>query len=424
MKIGPPEGGLVYRALKRCRVCGNSKLLEVLDLGVQALTGVFPATREQGVTEGPLKLVKCTDETGCCGLLQLAHSYDHDEMYGTNYGYRSGLNQSMVSHLHGKIQKILGLADLSGNPVALDIGSNDGTTLRAYSTTRCDLVGIDPTADKFRRYYPDKVTVVPEFFAAATYMNAMQGRKARIVTAFSMFYDLEDPLAFMREVVEILENNGLWVFEQSYMPLMLERISYDTVCHEHLEYYALAQIKWMSDRVGLRIVDVEFNETNGGSFSVAAAKISSSYPEFPGLQKLLNGESETGFDGPEPYRAFAARAAASREELRAFFLRAKASRQRVAGLGASTKGNVLLQYCGLSGRELYAIGEVNEDKFGCFTPGSLIPIRPEQELFADEPDFFLVLPWHFREFFLRKYKPKKAALVFPLPKLDVVPRSG
>jgi NDP-4-keto-2,6-dideoxyhexose 3-C-methyltransferase len=414
----------VYRALTQCRICGNGKLLEVLDLGVQALTGVFPATRAQGVTEGPLKLVKCTDASGCCGLLQLAHSYDHDEMYGTNYGYRSGINQSMVKHLHGKIQKILGLADLSGNPVVLDIGSNDGTTLRAYSTLRCELVGIDPTADKFRRYYPDNVTVVPEFFSAATYMKAAQGRKARIVTSFSMFYDLEDPLAFMREVVEILENNGLWVFEQSYMPLMLERNSYDTVCHEHLEYYALAQVKWMSDRAGLRIVDVEFNETNGGSFSVAAAKISSSYAEFPGLQKLLNRESKAGLDGPEPYRAFAARAAASREDLRAFFSRTKASGQRVAGLGASTKGNVLLQYCGLSGRELYAIGEVNEDKFGCFTPGSLIPIRPEQELFADEPDFFLVLPWHFREFFLRKYKPKKAALVFPLPKLDMVPRSG
>lgn len=414
----------MYRAVKQCRICGNRNLVEVLDLGVQALTGVFPETREQLITAGPLKLVKCTDEVGCCGLLQLAHSYDHDELYGINYGYRSGLNPSMVSHLHGKIQKILELADLSGNPIVLDIGSNDGSTLRAYSGTRCRLVGIDPTANKFRRYYPDKVTIVPEFFSATTYLNATQERKARIVTSFSMFYDLEDPLAFMREVVEILENNGLWVFEQSYMPLMLERNSYDTVCHEHLEYYALAQIKWMSDRAGLRIVDVEFNEINGGSFSVVVAKISSSYPEFPGLQKLLDRESEADLDGPEPYREFAAHAAASREELRAFFSRANASSQRVAGLGASTKGNVLLQYCGLSGRELYAIGEVNEDKFGRFTPGSLIPIRPEQELFADEPDFFLVLPWHFREFFLRKYKPKKAALIFPLPKLDVVPRSS
>src|SRR2546421_8698067 len=178
----------------------------------------------------------------------------------------------MVEHLHGKIKKILGLADLSGHPVVLDIGSNDGTALRAYSTTRCDLVGIDPTADKFRRHYPDKVTVVPEFFSAATYMNAARGRKARIVTSFSMFYDLEDPLAFMREVVEILEDNGLWIFEQSYMPTMLERNSYDTVCHEHLEYYGVAQIQWMAQEAGFRILDVEFNDVNGGSFSGTVAK--------------------------------------------------------------------------------------------------------------------------------------------------------
>jgi hypothetical protein len=398
--------------------------VEVLDLGVQALTGVFPARREQAITEGPLKLVKCAARPGSCGLLQLAHSYSHDELYGANYGYRSGLNQSMVSHLHGKIQKILGLVDLSGRPVVLDIGSNDGTTLRAYASTRCELVGIDPTAEKFRRYYPEKVTIIPEFFSSATYLNAMHGRKARIVTSFSMFYDLEDPTAFMREVVEILEDNGLWVFEQSYMPLMLERNSYDTVCHEHLEYYALAQIKWMADRVGLRIVDVEFNETNGGSFSVAVAKSSSRYPQCADLGRLLDAERRAGLEGEGPYRAFAARTAASREELRAFFAKARSAGQRVAGLGASTKGNVLLQYCGLSSRDLYAIGEVNEDKFGCFTPGSLIPIRSEKELFADEPDFFLVLPWHFRDFFLRKYKPKKAALVFPLPQLEVIPHAS
>jgi len=279
-----------------------------------------------------------------------------------------GINQSMVKHLHGKIQKILELADLSGNPVVLDIGGNDGTTLRAYSTLRCELVGHRPDRRQISRYYPDNVTVVPEFFSAATYLKAAQGRKARIVTSFSMFYDLEDPLAFMREVVEILENNGLWVFEQSYMPLMLERNSYDTVCHEHLEYYALAQVKWMSDRAGLRIVDVEFNETNGGSFSVAAAKISSSYAEFPGLQKLLNRESKAGLDGPEPYRAFAARAAASREDLRAFFSRQRPAVNASPVWGLRPRANVLLQYCGLSGRELYAIGEVNEDKFGCFTP--------------------------------------------------------
>ena len=409
--------------IRQCRICGNRNLVEVLDLGVQSLTGVFPKTRDQKVTCGPLRLLKCMGDPRGCGLLQLAHSYDHREMYGAEYGYRSGLNASMVQHLHGKIRKILTWVDTGGDPLVLDIGSNDGTTLRAYSGLRCELVGIDPTAEKFRRYYPAGVKVIPEFFSAETFLRATQGRRARIVTSFSMFYDLEDPLAFVREIAEILEDDGVWVFEQSYMPLMLERNSYDTVCHEHLEYYGLAQIMWMAERAGLRIIDVELNEVNGGSFSVAAAKSASSYKEFAGLRELLERESASRLDRLAPYLEFAARTVASRKALLAFFAQAKARNQRVAGLGASTKGNVLLQYCGLSERELYAIGEINEDKFGSFTPGSLIPIVSEQELLADEPDFLLVLPWHFRDFFLRKYKLTKAALVFPLPALQAISRT-
>src|SRR5258708_4070580 len=222
----------------------------------------------------------------------------------------------------------------------------------------------------------------------------------------------------MREIGEILEDDGVWVSEQSYMPVMLERNSYDTVCHEHLEYYALKQIKWMTDRVDFKIVDVEFNEINGGSFSVTVAKKRAPYPEYSGLEALLQREIELGLDTLKPFRAFADRVTASRKELRSFVEKALIEGKRIAGLGASTKGNVLLQYCGFGERELFAIGEVNPYKFGRFAPGTLIPIIPESALLANEPDYLLVLPWHFRQFFVEKYRLKKARMVFPLPALE------
>ena len=409
----------MYSKIENCRICGNSRLTEVLDLGIQALTGVFPAKRDQAITEGPLVLVKCVGE-GACGLLQLAHSYDLGEMYGENYGYRSGLNASMVRHLHGKVARILGIINLAGKPIVLDIGSNDGTTLAGYPVNSCRRVGMDPTAAKFREYYPQDATVVADFFSAKRFQDDFPGKRARIVTSFSMFYDLERPVEFMREIGEILEDEGVWVFEQSYMPLMLERNSYDTVCHEHLEYYAFKQIKWMTDRVGFKIVDVELNEINGGSFSVTVAKKKASYPEYAGLEALLRSELDLGLDTLAPFLAFADRVTASRKALRDFVDKALAEGKHIAGLGASTKGNVLLQYCGFDERQLFAIGEVNPYKFGRFAPGTLIPIVSESELLSNEPDYFVVLPWHFRQFFLEKYRLKKAKMVFPLPALEIV----
>jgi NDP-4-keto-2,6-dideoxyhexose 3-C-methyltransferase len=235
-----------------------------------------------------------------------------------------------------------------------------------------------------------------------------------------MFYDLERPLDFVREVAEVLDDQGIWVFEQSYMPLMLERNSYDTVCHEHLEYYCLQQIHWMLSRSGLKIVDVEFNDINGGSFSVTAAKSDSAYPEFKDLRRLIEREITVGLDTLEPYLRFSERVDKSRTDLVSFVRGARNEGKRVACLGASTKGNVVLQYCCFSAKDIEAVAEVNPDKFGCFTPGSLIPIVDEQQLLVDEPDYLIVLPWHFRSFFLTRYRLRHARLVFPLPEIEVI----
>lgn len=241
----------MYTKIEKCRICGNVNLEQVLNLGEQALTGVFPREKSNQVTSGPLRLVKCIGENDDeCGLLQLEHSYELSEMYGENYGYRSGLNDSMVKHLHKKVERILASVELNDGDLVVDIGSNDSTTLQAYPSSGPNLVGIDPTGIKFHKYYPDHIQLIPDFFSSRLLNNRFPGKKAKIITSFSMFYDLEKPMKFMQEVFDVLADDGVWVFEQSYMPTMLEMNSYDTVCHEHLEYYALSQIKWMSDRVG------------------------------------------------------------------------------------------------------------------------------------------------------------------------------
>ena len=248
-----------YAKIDQCRIGGGKTLISVLDLGEQELTGVFPRNISDPITRGPLRLVWCPQS----GLLQLEHSYSLSEMYGENYGYRSGLNQSMVQHLTQKIKELERFTDLAPGDAVLDIGSNDATSLRAYTTSGLTRTGIDPTGAKFREYYPDEITLVPDFFSAAAYRKAVS-KPAKIVTSIAMFYDLESPIAFVREIENILASGGIWHFEQSYMPSMLRMTSYDTVCHEHLEYYSFGVVKRILEEAGLRAVDVKMNAINGG----------------------------------------------------------------------------------------------------------------------------------------------------------------
>lgn len=406
--------------LKRCRICGGGELQQVMALGVQALTGVFPRSASAPVTRGPLDLVKCM-RPGGCGLVQLGESYEAEEMYGANYGYRSGLNASMVRHLQQKVSTILGLGVLQPGDSIVDIGSNDATTLRAYPVGQFDLVGIDPSGAKFKSYYPEHIRLVPDFFSAKAVQVALAGRKAKVITSFSMFYDLEDPVGFAREVEGSLDDEGIWVLEQSYLPTMLAMNSFDTVCHEHLEYYTLKQIDWIAREAGLRVLDVEFNDVNGGSFSVTVAKAASrnvGHPER--VARILQEELDAGMDTTEVFREFLARVERSRQDLVGFLRKARQDGKRVCGLGASTKGNVLLQYFQIGPDLLPEIGEVNPDKYGAFTPGTGIPLVPEDQLLASRPDYLLVLPWHFRDFFIGLPKLKGQSLVFPLPNFEIV----
>lgn len=417
----------MYTQITRCRMCGNPNLTPILNLGVQYLTGVFPRRKEDVLTSGPLELVKCQPdgEHEACGLVQLHHSYESTEMYGQNYGYRSGLNQSMVVHLHRKVARIMELTPLTAGDLIIDIGANDSTLLQAYPADRgLKLVGIDPTGMKFQHFYPPHIQLIPDFFSAAKVREVFGAQRAKIITSIAMFYDLEEPLAFVKQVAESLADDGLWVFEQSYMPSMLEVNAYDTICHEHLEYYGLRQVKWLLDRAGLNIIDVELNNVNGGSFSVMAAKPTAPYtPNAARVQAILDDEERQGLHTLAPYEAFRRRVFEHAAQLKALLAQLKAEGKTILGYGASTKGNVILQFCGLTPADIPYMAEVNKDKFGCFTPGTLIPIISEAEARAMNPDYFLVMPWHFRENLVAReqdYLKRGGKLLFPLPKIDVV----
>lgn len=413
----------VIQEICRCRICGGADLRPVIDLGAQSLTGWFPRRRSEDIPVAPLQLVKCDDSlSGNCGLVQLRHSVDPELIYGERYGYRSGLNASMRAHLNRTVEALRRRVHWEAGDIVLDIGSNDGTLLGKYEAGRFRLVGVDPTAAKFRSFYRDDIEVVPEFFTAERMRQILSGRPAKVITAVSMFYDLEDPLEFMRQVRGLLHREGVWLIEQSYMPQMIARTAYDTICHEHLEYYGLKQIKWMADRAGLKIIDVYFNDVNGGSFAVIFGRDDGPYPEATrSIGRVLRAEA--GLETAKPFEDFTRTVGRHRRELTAALRDIRREGAAVFGYGASTKGNVLLQYCGLDENDIPAILDINPDKFGCYTPGTGIPILSEELLDDLRPDFLLVLPWHFRDMIVRKERAfvnGGGVLMFPLPRVDVV----
>jgi hypothetical protein len=409
----------MYTEISKCRICDSNNLITVLSLGEQFLTGVFPKSTSEKITKGPLDLVWCPDS----GLVQMKQSYSLDEMYGDNYGYRSGLNDSMVRHLTNKIRTLERLVDLTENDLVIDIGSNDATSLKAYSGKHRK-VGIDPTGLKFKEFYTNEISLIPTFFSADAFKKDFPCDKAKIITSIAMFYDLESPGSFVKDIEECLADDGIWHFEQSYMPSMLRTNSYDTICHEHLEFYSFKVVNNLLQSYGMRVLDVQMNSINGGSFAVTACKINSEYiSNTPIINWMIQQEDDMGLDTPKPYSEFEERVFKHRKNLIDLIEALIADGKKVFGYGASTKGNVLLQFCNFSTKHIPYIAEVNEEKFGCFTPGTNIPIISEQEAKQMKPDYFLVLPWHFKHSILereRAYIEQGGKFIFPLPEIEIV----
>jgi hypothetical protein len=279
-------------------------------------------------------------------------------------------------------------------------------------------LGVDPSGTGFRKYYEDANLIVEPFdHTLAQRLDS----KYQVISSIAMFYDLPDPIDFISGIKDALDVDGIWISEQSYFFRMIEQNAFDTICQEHLEYYTITDIVNFCNSVGLELFDVKFNDINGGSFSITAAKASATLqPNTAWLNKILADEVALGLDTTHAFDNFKLRVEEARVALMDFLNQAKREGKRVCALGASTKGNVLLQYYGIDSNLVSAIGEVNSDKFGAFTPGTMIPLVAEDELLVTNPDYLLVLPWHFRAFFESLPKMKGRTLVFPLPKFEIV----
>lgn len=406
----------MYSTLKSCRIC-KSEVNDIFDLGSQVIASRFPEKNEPDPPSVPLVLSKCKGE---CGLLQLKHTVKPDEMYLHNYGYRSGLNESMQAHLKNVVSEMMSYVKLENDDIVLDIGSNDSTLL-SYYPVNVTRVGIDPTGKQFQEYYPSDVKLIVDFFSAKTYKEHFGDKKVQCVTTISMFYDLPDPLAFVHDVASILSDDGVWIMEQSYMPTMLSRNSFDTICHEHLEYYTLKQIMYMCDKTKMKIIDVALNDCNGGSFRVVIGHESSPYePKHKNIQTLVEYEKNMS---PTAIQEFDMRCRTQKQTMMNLLTKIREEGKTVCIYGASTKGNTLLQYYGIDSSMVLYAAERNPQKFGCRTPLTNIPIVSEEEVRKIKPDYMIVLPWHFRENFLIRehhYLSEGGHFIFPLPEVEIV----
>jgi len=405
--------------IKKCRSCNSNKLQKLFSLGNQSFTGIFPKNKNQKVPRGKLILVICSS----CKLVQLSENFNLKKMYGNNYGYRTGLNLSMVNHIKGKINFLKKKFRIAKDDIVIDIGANDGTLLSFLDSKKNKLIAVDPTIKKFNKFYKKNIIKVPNFFSYRRVEKYLKNKKAKLITSIAMFYDLPDPVFFAKQIYKTLADEGIWHFEQSYSGYMLKNLSYDTICHEHLEYYSLYSIKNILDSVNLKIIDISFNNINGGSFALTVAKKNSKYFENKKIYKILRDEKNKKINSAYIYKQFYKRINKEKDKMISFLKKIKLQRKTVIGYGASTKGNVLLQYCNIKNKNMKYICDVNKDKDGCYTPGTKIKIISEEKAKQLNPDYFFVLPWHFRNFILNKEnKTIKSGtkFIFPLPKFQVI----
>lgn len=404
--------------IKKCRCCKSKKIKNYIDFGKMSLTTEFPK-KNQITNKIPLNLVVCNK----CKLFQLKHNYELKELYNKNYGYKSGINETMINHLKNIVFEAQNFCKLKRDDVVLDIASNDGTLLNCYNKRNIIKIGIDPIVNKYKKNYK-KMISHPGFFEKKTFLKLSKRKKAKIITSVAVFYDIPNPIKFVNDIKQILDDDGIWILEQSYFPFLLKNNAFDSICHEHLSYFMYKQIKIILDKHNLILNNVNFNEMNGGSFRLFISHKKSKHKIYKNNIKKLEKLEKNIFDNLEPNKSkFKKNIYKTKTQLLKFLKELKVNNKTVHVYGASTKGNVILQYCNIDKTLIPYAAERNPDKYGRYTPGTLIPIISEKNSKKLKPDYYLVMPWHFKNEILKrekKFLKDGGKIIMPLPKLQVL----
>ena len=408
-------------AITECRSCGTSDLISILSLGNQYPSNFvdddFSPNEKDKI---PLELVFCRKKE--CGLLQLKHTASRESLY-KQYWFRSGLNETMRKALQDITEGIEKRISLSESDIVLDIGCNDGTLLRSYKS-KVKLVGFEPASNLIHEAEEGTDLIINNFFSFFEFAQHFLGERIKVITSIAMFYDLEDPNSFVTDIVNCLDQSGIWVIQMAYLIPMLELNAFDNIVHEHLEYYSLKSLKNLLESHGLEIFDVELNDVYGGSFRVFIKNKNNSQIQIQNsVDELLAREERFGLSEKQTYLDFAKRVNSIKDELYDFINQENSNGKIIYVCGASTKGNALLQFCNLNDKLIKKAADVDSIKFGKRTIGSDIPIISEEQAKQENPDYFLILPWHLVEFFkerLKEFLSNGGKFIVPIPKFKII----
>ena len=424
----------IIKLLDKCKVCGNQDLIKVLTLDEQYLSPTFVLSNknnELAEIKTPLTLLLCdkNKNKNNCGLLQLKEITEPDYLY-KEYFYRTATNDTMRKDLRELVEQVLEISSPKSEDIVVDIGANDCTMLNFYEE-KFNLVGFEPARNIKFVDNGKKIKLINNYFNSKNFKDIFANKKAKVITSCAMFYDLENPIQFVNDIEEILDDEGIWCCQISYLDSMIRYNNFYDICHEHLSYYSLESFEYLINKQGLKLFYAETNEVNGGSVRLYICKKNSKKYDKDVFSEKLNclrkKEKMLNLTSTETYLDFESIVNDLKSKTIKFVDKIIKNKKKVLALGASTKGNIILQHFGLTKDKIPYISERNPEKVGLKCLGSDIELISEEKAREINPEAFIVLPWNFKKEIVkreRKYLDDGGKLMFVMPFPHVVTKDG